>query len=177
MFQWVQYKYEEKSRLFSYSRTMHPTISFSSSRNAAKRLPFVIAQATKGLSGASNAFQLRYMSTTSSSVKGAPEIVLYQYAICPFCNITKSFMSFAGDLHYKTIEVNPLTKTEIKTWYVCATTSRWWWWQKRVDLPNVNWYCMLLVATVIFFRVVGPSIPKFQSPWLMVNRWMDPMRL
>ncbi|CAB9513245.1 Prostaglandin E synthase 2 [Seminavis robusta] len=49
------------------------------------------------------------------STKGAPEVTLYQYAICPFCNITKSFMSFA-DLKYKAVEVNPLTKAEISKW-------------------------------------------------------------
>ena len=42
------------------------------------------------------------------------EIVLYQYKICPFCNKIKTFLDFYG-LPYTTVEVNPLSKKEIKT--------------------------------------------------------------
>jgi microsomal prostaglandin-E synthase 2 len=38
---------------------------------------------------------------------------LYQYQICPFCNIVKSVLNFSK-IPYQTIEVNPLTKAEIK---------------------------------------------------------------
>ncbi|KAJ1418574.1 glutathione S-transferase [Ochromonadaceae sp. CCMP2298] len=37
---------------------------------------------------------------------------VYQYLICPFCNRVKSYMDFVG-IEYDTIEVNPLTKSEI----------------------------------------------------------------
>ena len=40
---------------------------------------------------------------------------MYQYEICPFCNKIKALL----DLHkvpYDTTEVNPLTKSEIKSW-------------------------------------------------------------
>lgn len=47
----------------------------------------------------------------------APVIKLYQYHICPFCNITKSALSYAN-LDYEAVEVNPLTKAELKPWYV-----------------------------------------------------------
>ncbi|GAX24243.1 microsomal prostaglandin-E synthase 2 [Fistulifera solaris] len=40
-------------------------------------------------------------------------IELYEYAICPFCNRVKAFLDYAG-LKYSQIEVNPLTKKEIK---------------------------------------------------------------
>jgi microsomal prostaglandin-E synthase 2 len=40
-------------------------------------------------------------------------IQLYQYAICPFCNRVKALLDYAG-LPYQTIEVNPLTKAEIR---------------------------------------------------------------
>jgi microsomal prostaglandin-E synthase 2 len=40
--------------------------------------------------------------------------VLYQYKICPFCNKVKAFLDFYG-LKYTTIEVNPLSKQEIKS--------------------------------------------------------------
>jgi glutaredoxin len=45
-----------------------------------------------------------------------PDLRLYQYAICPFCNRVKSVLGYAG-VAYETVEVNPLTKAEIK-WYV-----------------------------------------------------------
>ena len=51
----------------------------------------------------------------ADSASNPPELVLYQYKICPFCNISKSFLSFAN-VDYKAVEVNPLTKSEIK-WY------------------------------------------------------------
>lgn len=37
---------------------------------------------------------------------------LYQYKICPFCNRVKSYLDFLG-IEYDTVEVNPLTKSEI----------------------------------------------------------------
>lgn len=42
-----------------------------------------------------------------------PIIQLYQYAICPFCNKTKAVLDYA-DISYEAVEVNPLTKAEIK---------------------------------------------------------------
>lgn len=56
-------------------------------------------------------YPIRRFSADSS----APSIKLYQYHICPFCNITKSAMSYAN-LDYKVVEVNPLTKAELKPW-------------------------------------------------------------
>jgi microsomal prostaglandin-E synthase 2 len=40
-------------------------------------------------------------------------ITLYQYAICPFCNKAKALLSYASQ-PYDSVEVNPLTKAEIK---------------------------------------------------------------
>lgn len=39
--------------------------------------------------------------------------VLYQYAICPFCHRVKAFLDFLK-IDYSSVEVNPLTKKEIK---------------------------------------------------------------
>ena len=39
---------------------------------------------------------------------------LFQYQICPFCNIVKSTLDYTK-VPYETIEVNPLTKAEIKS--------------------------------------------------------------
>ncbi|XP_076888343.1 uncharacterized protein LOC143538744 [Bidens hawaiensis] len=41
------------------------------------------------------------------------EFVLYQYESCPFCNKVKAFLDYY-DVPYKVVEVNPLSKKEIK---------------------------------------------------------------
>lgn len=44
-----------------------------------------------------------------------PDVKLYQYQICPFCNITKSVLSHT-EIDHASVEVNPLTKAELKPW-------------------------------------------------------------
>lgn len=41
------------------------------------------------------------------------DVVLYQYEACPFCNKVKAFLDYY-DIAYKVIEVNPISKKEIK---------------------------------------------------------------
>ncbi|CAA3020435.1 prostaglandin E synthase 2 [Olea europaea subsp. europaea] len=41
------------------------------------------------------------------------DVVLYQYEACPFCNKVKAFLDFY-DIPYKIVEVNPISKKEIK---------------------------------------------------------------
>ncbi|KAL8110249.1 uncharacterized protein LOC141671763 [Apium graveolens] len=48
-----------------------------------------------------------------SPEKMPKEVVLYQYEACPFCNKVKAFMDYY-DVPYKIVEVNPLSKKEIK---------------------------------------------------------------
>lgn len=43
----------------------------------------------------------------------ALEIKMWQYKICPFCNKVKALLDFLK-IPYETLEVNPLTKAEIK---------------------------------------------------------------
>ncbi|XXG40363.1 hypothetical protein AAC387_Pa01g1099 [Persea americana] len=40
-------------------------------------------------------------------------VVLYQYEACPFCNKVKAFLDY-HDIPYEVVEVNPLSKKEIK---------------------------------------------------------------
>ena len=71
--------------------------------------------------------------SSSLKVVSSPKVELYQYAICPFCNKVKALLSYAGfkptasrekdspssaDMEsvYTAIEVNPLTKVELKPW-------------------------------------------------------------
>jgi microsomal prostaglandin-E synthase 2 len=55
----------------------------------------------------------RLFSASASDGTAPPAITLYQYSICPFCNIVKSVLSYA-DVKHDIVEVNPLTKSEIK---------------------------------------------------------------
>merc|ERR1712176_61200 len=43
----------------------------------------------------------------------APSVKLYQYEICPFCCKVKAFLDWQK-IAYQTIEVNPISKAEIK---------------------------------------------------------------
>ena len=52
-------------------------------------------------------------SLSSSATTSEETLTLYQYAICPFCNIVKSVLHY-GNLPYKAIEVNPLSKSEVQ---------------------------------------------------------------
>eukprot|EP00980_Cylindrotheca_fusiformis_P010370 scaffold2306_cov132-Cylindrotheca_fusiformis.AAC.5 len=47
------------------------------------------------------------------STAASAECTLYQYATCPFCNIVKSVLRYSKT-PYQAVEVNPLTKAEIK---------------------------------------------------------------
>jgi microsomal prostaglandin-E synthase 2 len=49
-----------------------------------------------------------------SATTGLPSsIVLYQYEVCPFCCKVKAFLDY-HNLPYRVVEVNPLTKAELK---------------------------------------------------------------
>uniref|UniRef100_A0A061RRA8 Prostaglandin E synthase 2 n=1 Tax=Tetraselmis sp. GSL018 TaxID=582737 RepID=A0A061RRA8_9CHLO len=50
---------------------------------------------------------------TSHSPDSQSGIVLYQYTVCPFCCKTKAVLDYYK-VPYRTVEVNPLTKKEIK---------------------------------------------------------------
>ena len=51
-------------------------------------------------------------STSTDSIH--PILTLYQYQICPYCNIAKTLLNYTNT-PYQPIEVNPLTKAELKT--------------------------------------------------------------
>lgn len=45
--------------------------------------------------------------------KALPNVTLYKYKICPYCNEVKSLLDYMG-LPYKQVEVDPLSKAELK---------------------------------------------------------------
>ncbi len=54
----------------------------------------------------------RSFCTGNFTIDQKPEIILYQYKICPFCNRVKALLEYSN-LPFKSVEVNPLTKSEI----------------------------------------------------------------
>ncbi|GLJ08963.1 hypothetical protein SUGI_0099350 [Cryptomeria japonica] len=72
---------------------------------------------------AAGAFSFSFAASSSFSTAVAKErplhefvpkeLVLYQYEACPFCNKVKAFLDY-HDLPYKIVEVNPISKKEIK---------------------------------------------------------------
>ena len=58
---------------------------------------------------------LSHRHLSSHSIPSPPAVTLYQYEICPFCNINKALLNYTNT-PYKYVEVNPLTKSELKPW-------------------------------------------------------------
>ena len=63
--------------------------------------------------------QLKPLSGVAAAAVGASQSIgpvrVYQYAICPFCNKVKSLLDLY-QVPYETVDVNPLTKQEVKAW-------------------------------------------------------------
>ncbi|KAI6683512.1 hypothetical protein NL676_029425 [Syzygium grande] len=73
-----------------------------------------IAGALFATSAASAALSGEVLAKEPPSPEVVPkEVVLYQYEACPFCNKVKAFLDYY-DIPYKVIEVNPISKKEIK---------------------------------------------------------------
>jgi glutaredoxin len=51
-------------------------------------------------------------SNAASATSKLPDITLYQYKICPYCSRPKTLLDYLK-VPYKTVEVNPLTKSQI----------------------------------------------------------------
>ncbi|KAF6163908.1 hypothetical protein GIB67_024763 [Kingdonia uniflora] len=54
-----------------------------------------------------------YAKEPPSSELIPKDVILYQYEACPFCNKVKAFLDYY-DIPYKIVEVNPISKKEIK---------------------------------------------------------------
>ncbi|KAK4351855.1 hypothetical protein RND71_027373 [Anisodus tanguticus] len=92
------------------------------------------------------------------------ELVLYQYEACPFCNKVKAFLDYY-DLPYKIIEVNPISKKELK-----------WSDYKKVPVVMVDGEQMVNSSDIIdkLFEEVrsadSTSDPDEESKW---RKWVD----
>ncbi|KAL5995693.1 hypothetical protein ACLOJK_041809 [Asimina triloba] len=98
-----------------------PSSRYSSSQAPSSDLsppsskPFSLALAGAfSFSFAASSFSTAAIAKEPPSPDHLPrDVVLYQYEACPFCNKVKAFLDYHG-IPYKVVEVNPLSKKEIK---------------------------------------------------------------
>ncbi|XWS14437.1 hypothetical protein CRYUN_Cryun35bG0009400 [Craigia yunnanensis] len=92
------------------------------------------------------------------------EVVLYQYEACPFCNKVKAVLDY-NNIPYKIVEVNPISKKEIK-----------WSDYKKVPILKVDGEQMVDSSDIIdkLFHRINPdsSIPDGdeEKKW---REWVD----
>lgn len=94
-----------RSRWFS-------TASGSFSEGSAKFVSLGLVGALS-VAGAASLLQEAYAKEPLSADRVPKDVVLYQYEACPFCNKVKAFLDY-HDIPYEVVEVNPLSKKEIK---------------------------------------------------------------
>lgn len=63
------------------------------------------------------------LPTNNNNNNNAPSLTLYQYQICPYCNKVKALLNYLN-VNYTTVEVNPLTKAELKTLPTMTTATK-----------------------------------------------------
>ncbi|KAH1241319.1 Prostaglandin E synthase 2 [Glycine max] len=94
------------------------------------------------------------------------DVVLYQFEACPFCNKVKAFLDYY-DIPYKIVEVNPLSKKEIK----------WSEYQKvpilMVDGEQLNDSSVIidkLGHKILSKKIVDSTSEDEETKW---RRWVD----
>ncbi|CAL9752228.1 unnamed protein product [Musa acuminata subsp. burmannicoides] len=120
-----------------------------------------------GLAGALS-FSLTLVTAAEAKEPPSPElipkdVVLYQYEACPFCNKVKAFLDY-HDVPYKVVEVNPLSKKEIK-----------WSDYKKVPILVVDGEQLIESSDIVKklsqrFRPENSVINEEETKWL---RWVD----
>ncbi|XVE63968.1 hypothetical protein DITRI_Ditri07aG0063200 [Diplodiscus trichospermus] len=103
--------------LFCSSRTNNPytcrrwfsTVLSSFSKSSIQAFSVGVAGAVASVATAASV----YAKEPPPAELMPKDVVLYQYEACPFCNKVKAFLDY-HDIPYKVVEVNPLSKKEIK---------------------------------------------------------------
>jgi len=90
-------------------------------------------------------------------------VVLYQYEACPFCNKVKAFLDYY-DIPYEIVEVNPLSKKEIK-----------WSDYKKVPILMVDGKQLVDSSAIInkLSDMIHPENPVNDDEELKWRRWVD----
>ncbi|CAL1383870.1 unnamed protein product [Linum trigynum] len=92
------------------------------------------------------------------------EVVLYQYEACPFCNKVKAFLDYYS-IPYKVVEVNPMSKKEIK-----------WSEYKKVPILTIDGEQMVDSSEIIsdLFKRIHPegtcADAEEEAKW---RKWVD----
>lgn len=169
--------------LFDHHRSIHPIIcrSYETICNMfASTIPRRVAVGQSTFFGQnSTSITRRFLSAVTHNIE------LYKYAICPFCNRVKAFLDYAG-LEYSQIEVNPLTKKEIKWWVHHPKSLHGRRWQgshlsffKKVQrlqkgtnrqtrwkaASGIGYHCWSSVATRICPRKAGKQMGRIQHDY------------
>jgi len=90
-------------------------------------------------------------------------VVLYQYQACPFCNKVRAFLDY-HDIPYKVVEVNPLSKKEIK-----------WSDYKKVPILTVDGEQLVDSSDIIniLHRRIRPDDELTNEEEAKWRRWVD----
>ncbi|KAG9135352.1 hypothetical protein Leryth_007123 [Lithospermum erythrorhizon] len=134
-----------------YSTTSSSRISSSSSKS--KFFTKFTAHSVAGSLLFSTATAEAFAKEPLNSDVQPKEVVLYQYEACPFCNKVKAFLDYY-DIPYKVVEVNPISKKEIK-----------WSDYKKVPILVVDGKQMVDSSAIIdeFYEKVHPEVSTGSS--------------
>uniref|UniRef100_A0ACD5WN07 Uncharacterized protein n=1 Tax=Avena sativa TaxID=4498 RepID=A0ACD5WN07_AVESA len=90
-------------------------------------------------------------------------VVLYQYQACPFCNKVRAYLDY-HDIPYKVVEVNPLSKKEIK-----------WSEYKKVPILTVDGENLVDSSDIInkLQRKISPDEESTNEEEAKWRRWVD----
>ncbi|QCD92298.1 prostaglandin-E synthase [Vigna unguiculata] len=99
-----------------HNRLLHGSVTAAAhGHDHRRRFPYLLAPfaaASLGVAGA--LLSQEVLAKERPPPEALPrDVVLYQYEACPFCNKVKAFLDYY-DIPYKVVEVNPLSKKEIK---------------------------------------------------------------
>lgn len=145
-------------RFIQAAAPLHSSITATSNSNPSVEPNLISAgQGKRSVAGKAFLFSASAASRLSedaarvepSPVKVVPnDVVLYQYEACPFCNKVKAFLDYY-DIPYKIVEVNPMSKKEIK-----------WSDYKKVPILMVDGEQMVDSTEIInkLFRKIHPDI-------------------
>jgi len=124
-----------------------------------------------GIAGAVS-FSLTFATVVAAEVKAKERpptdllpqnVVLYQYQACPFCNKVRAFLDY-HDIPYKVVEVNPLSKKEIK-----------WSDYKKVPILTVDGEQLVDSSDIIniLHRRIRPDDELTNEEEAKWRRWVD----
>lgn len=131
----------------STRRRWYSTALHSLSGGSAKTVSLSIAGALFSVAAATSLSEEVLAKEPPSPDLVPKDVVLYQYEACPFCNKVKAFLDYY-DIPYKVVEVNPLSKREIK-----------WSDYKKVPILMVNDE-QLVDSSAIIDKMSDKILPK-----------------